>query len=182
MISSGEKGAAAGAAATFMVPGMRVESTPLGVFKGRTENNGDVSSLDFQMKLPKIPFEILAEIIAIFKADLGKENIVQIFWNEKDGYYIKQPRFTASKTRVGYENALDPRRIFKRDEVLVMTVHSHNTMKAFFSPIDDEDEVTTGLFGVVGRLDRQAEVAFRAGMEGCFKTLCAASLFGGGVA
>ena len=182
MITSGEKGASAGTAEVYSIPGKRVENTPVGVFSGVVKENGDVTSLDFKMKLPRIPYSILAEIIALFRADLGRENIAQVFWNEKDGYYIKQPSYRATKTRVGYSHALDPRKIFKREEVLVMTVHSHNTMKAFFSPVDDRDEDTTGLFGVIGKLDRTVDLAFRAGMEGCFKPLCAATLFGGGAA
>ena len=170
MIISGEKGAAAVAASPFM-PGLRVETTPLGSFKGTTDINGDVTSLDFKFSLPPIPYSILAEIIAIFRADLGKENIVQIYWNKEKGYYLQQPDYEATKQRVRY---LLPR---NRD-VLVMTVHSHNTMKAFFSPIDDEDELYTGLFGVIGRLDRNIDMTFRAGMEGCFKKISAGSLFG----
>lgn len=175
MITSGEKGAAACAAASFTTPGVRVEKTPVGVFKGKTEE-GDVVALDFKFSLPPIPYDLLDEIVSIFKADLTKESIVQIYWNEEKGYYLQMPEYTASKISVSYIFPYNP-------DVLVMTVHSHNTMRAFFSPVDDADEIYTGLFGVIGRLNRVcSEMRFRAGMEGCFTPVLAGDIFGGGVA
>jgi len=35
-----------------------------------------------------------------------------------------------------------------------MDVHSHNSMRAFFSPIDDADEKATRLYTVIGNLDK----------------------------
>jgi len=35
-----------------------------------------------------------------------------------------------------------------------MDIHSHNSMEAFFSAIDDKDEKATRLYTVIGRLDK----------------------------
>jgi hypothetical protein len=35
-----------------------------------------------------------------------------------------------------------------------MDIHSHNSMKALFSAIDDNDEKATRLYTVIGRLDK----------------------------
>ena len=40
------------------------------------------------------------------------------------------------------------------NNVLVMEIHSHNDMAAFFSLQDDKDEKRTGIYGVVGGLDK----------------------------
>jgi hypothetical protein len=54
-------------------------------------------------------------------------------------------------------------------------------MPAIFSEIDDEDEVYTGLFGVIGDLDKKTiSMSFRAGMEGKFKSLYYADIFSDG--
>ena len=180
MIMSGEKGAATAAAfslpATINRRGVRVENTPVGLFKGRTDINGDVSSLDFKFGMDKIPFTILFQIIALFRADLTRECVVQILWNEDEGYYIREVAYDATKTYLKYEPV--PGR-----DVLVMTVHSHNTMRAIFSRTDDNDEIYTGLFGVIGCLgpNSRPEMSFRAGMEGCFKGIPTGHLFGGAV-
>lgn len=176
-IISGEKGASASFFLVGEDKGVRVERTPLGVFKGTTDETGEVTALDFKFQMPKIPGGLLDAIIAYFRKDLTREAMVQVYHNKDRGYYLSYPEQDTTKVRVSYK--LEP-----KPDTLVMTVHSHNTMSARFSAIDDEDECYTGIFGVIGRLGRNAiaEVNFRAGMEGCFKPLYAGDLFGGDVA
>lgn len=182
-VVSGEKGAATMAAPlniiqfpvsrTEMNTTVRTENTEIGVFTGIEDNiTHEVSNVNFTMSLPKIPGAILNEIVKEFKKDLTKENMVQIFWSvENMCYYLVKPKATYTKVRVHYELA-------HTMDVLVMTVHSHNTMPAVFSGTDDMDEIYTGLFGVIGNLDKQyMSASFRAGMEGSFKTLSITDLF-----
>ena len=80
-----------------------------------------------------------------------------------------------SKYRVNYAvgDELNDRNIIQ-----FMDIHSHNTMNAFFSRIDDEDECYPGVFGVIGRLDKEIpDVLLRAGLEGCFTTLKFSEVF-----
>ena len=179
-IVSGEKGFADAGPFDLVASdgedGVRIERTPLGTFRGVTRG-GEVKKLDFSFEMPKIPTDLLYEIVDFFKKDLTNEAMVQIYYNSNRGYYLSYPRQDVTKVRVSY--TLAP----VMGDTLVMTVHSHNTMSARFSFIDDEDEVYTGLFGVIGRLDRKnVEMTFRAGMEGCFKPLIPESLFGGAAA
>ncbi len=182
-VISGEKGAATIAAPfnivqfpTWLVDStktLRVENTEIGTFTGIEDiTTHEVSNVDFSMSLPKIPGSILNEIVKEFRKDLTKENMVQIYWSvENMCYYILKPKATYTKVRVNYELA-------HSNDVLVMTVHSHNTMPAIFSHTDDEDEIYTGLFGVIGNLNRdRMTCSFRAGMEGSFKTLSITELF-----
>ena len=50
-----------------------------------------------------------------------------------------------------------------------MDIHSHNSMKAVFSAIDDQDERSTRLYLVIGRLDRFfPEISARISCGGSF--------------
>lgn len=96
----------------------------------------------------EIPREILGEVVEYFAEDLTRESIVQI-WKREEGYVIVYPKCAeASKARIQYSFPLDS------EGVYVMTIHSHNTMPAFFSPIDDRDELSVpGLYGVIGEIE-----------------------------
>jgi PRTRC genetic system protein A len=159
---------------------LRNEVTEIGTFTGR-ENVAtlEVSDVDFKMRLPKIPVFLLETIVKEFKKDLSKENILLIYWSVKEhSYYLARPKAICDKISVVYE-------MTHTNDVLVMTVHSHNTMHAEFSETDNNDEIYTGLFGVIGDLDKQCiSMSFRAGLEGSFKKLAPSDIFstGGDVA
>jgi PRTRC genetic system protein A len=60
-----------------------------------------------------------------------------------------------------------------------MDIHSHGSMKAFFSFTDDRDEQGLRLYMVVGRLDTLLpEVELRLGVYGYFATLNIDEVFG----
>ena len=158
----------------------RIEETVVGIFTGKEDTKTHlVTGVDFKMSLPKIPYFFLKAIIAEFKKDLTKENMVQIYYSVNDGsYYMVRPQAEYSKISVKYK-------MTHTNDFLVLSVHSHNTMPARFSSIDDADEIYTGLFGVIGDLDKkEITMSFRAGMEGSFKELSYTDIFdmGGDVA
>ena len=148
------------------------KATPIGVFTGRkVENSFKVESLDFTFSLPKIPYYFLDTIVQEFKKDLRNEDMVQIYWSVTDKlYYMVKPTMQVSKVRVEYETA------FTKD-ILVASIHSHNTMRALFSSTDDEDEIMTGVYGVIGCLDKDVEMNFRASYDGNFKSITVSDLF-----
>lgn len=108
----------------------------------------------FWLKYGKIPHQILKQILAFFKdiCDESKDEVyIQIFWDPKtEKYFNYVPKQKVSGGSVEYERDQDT----EKDHVLVCEMHSHNTMSAEFSGIDDKDEKTDRFFGVVGRLDR----------------------------
>ncbi|WP_026653348.1 hypothetical protein [Butyrivibrio proteoclasticus] len=186
-VVSGEKGAAVAAPSFNIVSNVitfpfyrvdseykeRVENTELGIFRGyENVETHDVHGVTFERKLPKIPAYLLSDIIKEFSKDLSKENMVQIYWSVNDQcYYIKKPTASYTKVRVLYE-------MCHTDDILALTIHSHNTMTGRFSAIDDADEIYTGLFGVIGNLDKnELTMSFRAGMEGSFTTIKCSELF-----
>ena len=66
------------------------------------------------------------------------------------------------------------------DGDVVMQIHTHNQMPAFWSLTDDAHEVEFRWYGVVGRVSgNRPEVAFRAGVFGYFHPLPVTSLFRG---
>lgn len=107
----------------------------------------------FELSLPKIPRKLLDQIVAFFRRlteDHDFEAYVQIFWNpEEEKYFLFCPEQKVSKGRVRYE----PSELISKN-VLVCEIHSHNSMPAFFSNVDDDDEKKRGdrFFGVVGNL------------------------------
>jgi PRTRC genetic system protein A len=102
----------------------------------------------------RIPTKFLEEIVQFFKDVMNikkadQEAMAHILWNEQEGYHIGIPDQTVSKASVRYEfNHIKP------GDVIVLDIHSHNTMPAFFSGTDNSDDRKGYYYsGVVGKLD-----------------------------
>jgi len=109
----------------------------------------DVVDESFEWTLPKIPLELLLQIELWFKAHTS-EIMAQIFWNrDEKKYFIYIPEQEVSGASV---HAKRNEELEKR-HLLVLDIHSHNTMGAFFSGTDDADERGCRIFGVIGEID-----------------------------
>jgi len=107
-----------------------------------------------KLSLPKIPRKYLYQIISFFKKlieETAFEAYIQIYWNpELEEYFLNCPKQAVSAGRLEYvASEVDAK------NTLVCEIHSHNTMSAFFSGADDDDEKKRGdrFFGVIGNLD-----------------------------
>lgn len=102
----------------------------------------------------RIPYSLLQEIVFFFKkiCDDSKDEVyMQIFWDpEEKQYYNYCPIQEVSGASVDYKR--DPE--LESNHVLVLEIHSHNTMGAYFSSVDDNDEKGDRFYGVVGELNR----------------------------
>lgn len=103
--------------------------------------------------IPKIPKELFVEIIGsfnrIYKRD-GNEAAAQIYRNADDKYFIYYPEQTVSTASVSYTN--DPNMLENRSKyTLVMELHSHNSMGAFWSSTDNNNEKELCYYIVIGR-------------------------------
>lgn len=108
--------------------------------------------------LPLIPLSLMGQIIAFFRGFMTDgeeyEALALIYWDKDERrYFVYVPRQTVEKE--GIEADLrdcpyddNPRYIRYAD------IHSHNSMDAFFSSIDDMDERGTGLYLVIGHLEK----------------------------
>lgn len=112
----------------------------------------------FSPALPKIPAELMGQIIAFFRAfmtDHGEnEAFAQIYWDKAEKrFFAYVPKQSVCKEEV----EADLQDCLYDDEeryLCYADIHSHNSMDAFFSGKDDQDERSTGLYLVLGKLDK----------------------------
>jgi len=110
----------------------------------------------FNSALPRIPMNMMVQIVSLFRHYMNdgndREVLVNIYWDKRNReFLIDVPAQTVTKASVDSridENYSDARYIHYMD------IHSHNSMRAFFSAIDDADEKATRLYTVIGRLDK----------------------------
>lgn len=160
-----------------------VRANKIGVFISEAERVSMMRKVraGFIPALPKIPYSMLSEILSFFKeyvTDTGElEALAYIYWSFVDSrYYVHVPKQQVSKASVDSS-------IPELDEdkfVLVMEIHSHNTMEARFSPTDDRDERATRLYTVVGRMDKVfPDITTRASVGGKYVEIEPETVFEG---
>lgn len=112
-------------------------------------------------RYPRIPIRVLKAVVSYFREDLTEERAVRIFYNPSDGrFFMKTARGEKSKARIHYFYDYSLAEI--SGWVLMADIHSHNTMPAFFSSVDDADERNMqGVFGVIGNLHERPKMQFR---------------------
>lgn len=149
-----------------------IRNTEIGLFVTRTH---DVEELDlivpcFRFRLPKIPLNILQQIVAFFRSFIQQgsvnEAMVNLLWDrQNEKYTVCVPEQLVSKTSVKAGTS-----DFDEDRYLHLAdIHSHNTMSAKFSATDNEDEKATRLYMVIGKLDRYfPEICVRISNGGKF--------------
>lgn len=149
----------------------------LGEFIAPKHNITELSEIraGFRPALPRIPRELLDQIIAFFRSFLQEkyayEALVQVYWDRVDkAFFAFVPKQTVSKAHIQAEtgNAMLP-----EDRYLhYADIHSHNSMAAKFSTIDDKDERPTGIYIVIGHLERFfPDVAARVSCGGNFQEI-----------
>ncbi|OME69180.1 hypothetical protein BK120_33910 [Paenibacillus sp. FSL A5-0031] len=123
------------------------------------------------MKLPKIPEYLFAQLISFFSDYAMHEVEVMgvFYWDTEDERYVLDVPFQiVTKVSIDPHYSEVPLHYIK-----VAEIHSHNTMEAYFSNVDNEDELGTMLYGVVGRLQQGVcqityDLCTRAGVAGRF--------------
>ncbi len=109
----------------------------------------------FTPALPLIPRELMGQIFSFFRSFMGKrgefEAMAQIYWDREEEEFVPHiPRQRTSKAHIAFQ--MDDGEFPEERYLLYADIHSHNSMAAEFSPVDDEDEKATRLYIVVGRL------------------------------
>ncbi|MBP1931754.1 Mov34/MPN/PAD-1 family protein [Ammoniphilus resinae] len=126
----------------------------------------------FQFQLSKIPGTLLQTALSFFRAYCNEwvqnEVMVQIYYDRlTKEYFMECPYQTVSKARI--DAKIDHVLLHNQQYVQVMHLHSHNTMSAFFSETDNNDEKGFMLYGVIGRLDfHEPDMRLRVGCNGHF--------------
>jgi len=111
----------------------------------------------------KIPADLIKEIIGSFNIiykDSGDEAAAQIYKKRgTDEYFIYYPEQKISKASVSYPD--DPKiQTLRTENELVCELHSHNSMSAFWSGIDDANENEVCFYVVLGTFDK--DVTYKA--------------------
>jgi PRTRC genetic system protein A len=132
-----------------------------------------------QLDVPRIPYELFQSMIQFFKRVMlekgGAEAMLQFFYSPTESKYIAYcPKQTVSGGSVKFERNEE----MESKYILVAEVHSHNSMSAFFSSIDNNDEKRTMIFGVVGKLNQPVfEYRFRMSLAGEYEELSIYDIF-----
>ena len=160
----------------FMVQGKdgyryRIEQMPYGHFECRE----DGAEADFHLAAQRIPGGLLCEIYWFFRKNPCKEAAAQIFYDDKTGKYeLYFPKQRSNVCHVVFDRDM----ALEEEKVLVMDIHSHGRMDAFFSSVDDHDEKGTRLFLVLGKIDSvKPACKLRAGITGHYKELALTDVF-----
>ncbi len=108
--------------------------------------------------LPLIPLSLLGKIAAFFRSLMTEgseyEALALIYWDKlKKEYFAYVPRQTVRREHVEADLSSCPYDDESR-YIRYADIHSHNSMEAFFSFEDDQDERATGLYFVMGHLER----------------------------
>lgn len=157
-----------------------MRKTPVGTFTAPADLLPEFTQMNcgFQMNLPKIPIHILMSIINFFEklSDLFElEALVHILYDTAHSkYIIRVPKQKLTHTSAHSVMAEE----YPEHLVHVMDIHSHNTMPAKFSAIDNDDEKATRLYAVIGRLDQVfPDITIRASCAGRFIPVRAEEVF-----
>ena len=111
----------------------------------------------FTPALPLIPMSLMGQIIAFFRSFMQEneefEALALIYWDKaKEEFFAYVPKQSVTKEHIDAD-LQDCPYVDETRYIRYADIHSHNSMEAFFSHVDDMDERATGLYLVVGQLD-----------------------------
>lgn len=120
-----------------------------------------------ELRMGRIPGSIYDLALSVLCANRESELYLAVTWEGE--YSLIMPPQLGSTAGVRYEPLPNT----------VLDIHSHGTMRAFFSGTDDRDEQGLRLYAVVGRLDTLLpEVEARVGVYGYFAAVRVEEVFG----
>lgn len=157
-----------------------VRRTPAGIFSVKLDSPEFLKDWQEGMSLtyPKIPASILNAAIGFFRQNLPNEAIAMIVWQNSDRQYtLEIPQQEATVSSISYQR-LDIERWLDPQQTLVMEIHSHGYWNAYFSETDNADELATGLYAVVGRLQAaQPQLKVRYSCGGRYREIDPGDVF-----
>ena len=129
----------------------------------------------FTPALPLIPCSMMQQIISFFRYFMREneefEALVHIYWDKETKSFVPYvPHQQVYKAYLTADLQLDA--LSESRYLHYADVHSHNSMEAHFSPIDDQDELATRLYIVIGQLDQYfPSVSARMSCGGVFQNI-----------
>lgn len=132
----------------------------------------------FQLNVPLLPAALLNDVLADARRTAASEDNRRLdealYWFHHRGRQIRvtRPSQQVTPTRVRHAGAAPAD--------VILELHSHGSLPAFWSPTDNQDEQGALLYGVIGRLDSdRPEIQLRLGIYGYHFPLSLAMLFDG---
>jgi PRTRC genetic system protein A len=127
------------------------------------------------LKVPRLPGRLLAAVLSdasqARRPDGGLNEALYHFHHDGSRVRVVKPVQRATATCVvGAEG--NPSNV-------ILDLHSHGNMPAFWSETDNDDEQGFRVYGVIGRLDKRPEIRLRLGIYGYWFPIPASLLFGG---
>lgn len=127
----------------------------------------------FRPALPLIPLPLIQQVISFFRSfmleDEEYEALALIYWDKVERrFFAHVPKQNVRKEHIEADLRDCP---YDDDSryIRYADIHSHNSMDPFFSPEDNWDERGTGLYFVMGHLERFfPELKARISCEGSF--------------
>ena len=127
----------------------------------------------FRPTLPLIPLPLIQQIISFFRSFMLEneeyEALALIYWDKvEQKFFAHVPKQNVRKEHIEADLRDCP---YDDDSryIRYADIHSHNSMDPFFSPEDNRDERGTGLYFVIGHLERFfPELKARISCEGSF--------------
>ena len=127
-------------------------------------------------RVPRAPMSLLSEIIDLFRQTPTIEAHVNLVYDRKKQRYElvrTEVAGSASAGRVSYGHLPHTEERF-----VVAEIHCHHATNAYFSRMDNDNELCSGVYGVIGRIDRaRPHAAFRYSCGGVFGSLYASEIF-----
>ena len=162
-----------------------MRKTEMGDFIAPKDNIVDFQAVraGFTPALPRIPNSLLQQIISFFRCYMEEsrefEALAHILWDkEQEVFIVYVPPQQVFKARV--EASLPQDRFSESRYIHYADIHSHNSMEAKFSSIDNADERATRIYAVMGRLDKFfPDLTVRMSCGGSFLELDPSLIFEG---
>lgn len=113
-----------------------------------------------------IPRRLLDMALSLCEVAAPQEQYVAITW-ENNEFRIKAPSQERTGAKIKYSTL----------ENVVLDIHSHGRMRAFFSGEDDKDDQGLGLHAVIGHVESEPEALLRVSVYGYFAPVDQATVF-----
>ena len=117
-----------------------------------------------------IPQRFFDLALNLFLTDISSEHYVAIVGDAGYRFYIPVQDKSAGSV------------VYEVESSVILEMHSHGRMGAWFSATDNHDEAGMKLYGVVGKLDATPIVKLRVGVYGYFHELSWKDVFDGALA
>jgi PRTRC genetic system protein A len=129
----------------------------------------------FRLKVPRLPARLLNAVLSDARRARCRNGGLKeaLYHFHHDGARVrvlKPPQRATAASVVGAEG---------NSAHVILDLHSHGSMPAFWSTTDDRDEQGFRVYGVMGRLDTVPEIRLRLGVHGYWFPLAVSLLFDG---